>query len=351
MIFLSLVILVLATLVACSGSPKGEDGETVETVLPEVANEVTVMTLQATDFNHEWLSNGRLSAGRSAELRFESAEPVAAIYVKNGDRVTKGQKLAELAAFRLENKTLQAKDALERAGLELQDILIGQGFALEDSADVPASVMRLVRTKSGYEQALAQYQLSVYEEQHATLTAPFDGIVANLFAKPFNTASTTDVFCTIIDPHSLEASFTVLESELPLIQTGDKALITPFSMPDRETEGRISEINPLVDENGMVQVKASVGNPGRFFEGMHVRVGIRRSLGKQWVVPKSAVVLRSGKQVVFTLVDGKAFWAYVQTGLENSDSYTITDGLKEGDVVITGGNINLAHESPVKVIQ
>jgi len=41
----------------------------------------------------------------------------------------------------------------------------------------------------------------------------------------------------------------------------------------------------------------------------------------------------------------------VRTGLENADSYTLLEGLKEGDVVITSGNINLAHESPVKVIE
>ena len=59
----------------------------------------------------------------------------------------------------------------------------------------------------------------------------------------------------------------------------------------------------------------------------------------------------SGKQVVFTLVDGHAYWNYVRTGLENADSYTLLEGLKEADVVITSGNINLAHESPVKVIE
>ena len=37
--------------------------------------------------------------------------PIARIYVKNGDRVNKGQKIAELATFRLTNKTAQAKDA------------------------------------------------------------------------------------------------------------------------------------------------------------------------------------------------------------------------------------------------
>lgn len=345
--------LLLTGMLACSGEKKeGEASEeSVETVLPDEANEVTVTTLKTTDFNHELVSNGKLSARRYVDLRFESAEPIATIYVKNGDRVTKGQKLAELSTFRLDNKTAVAKDALERAKLELQDVLIGQGYSLEDSTKVPPATMKLVKIKSGYDQALAQYQLAEYEQRNAILTAPFDGVVANLFAKQFNIASTSDIFCSVIDSRSLEAAFTVLESELPLIKTGDRVEVAPFAVADVTTEGRISEINPLVDANGMVQVKAAVADKGKLFEGMNARVSIHRSLGKQLVVVKEAVVLRSGKQVVFTLVDGKAYWNYVRTGLENADSYTVVEGLKEGDVVITSGNINLAHEAPVSVIE
>lgn len=345
--------LLLTGMLACSGEKKeGEASEeSVETVLPDEANEVTVTTLKTTDFNHELVSNGKLSARRYVDLRFESAEPIATIYVKNGDRVTKGQKLAELSTFRLDNKTAVAKDALERAKLELQDVLIGQGYSLEDSAKVPPATMKLVKIKSGYDQALAQYQLAEYEQRNSILTAPFDGVVANLFAKQFNIASTSDIFCSVIDSRSLEAAFTVLESELPLIKTGDRVEVAPFAVADVTTEGRISEINPLVDANGMVQVKAAVADKGKLFEGMNARVSIHRSLGKQLVVVKEAVVLRSGKQVVFTLVDGKAYWNYVRTGLENADSYTVVEGLKEGDVVITSGNINLAHEAPVSVIE
>lgn len=52
-------------------------------------------------------------AGGQADLRFETAGIIAHIYVKNGDFVRKGQKIAELDKFRLANKTVQAKDALE----------------------------------------------------------------------------------------------------------------------------------------------------------------------------------------------------------------------------------------------
>ena len=109
----------------------------------------------------------------------------------------------------------------------------------------------------------------------------------------------------------------------------------------------------------MVRVKAQVDGKGNLFNGMNVRISVYRSLRKELVIPKTAVVLRSGKQVVFTLKNGKAQWNYVQTGLENADSCIVsnradkgvTEGLLEGDTVIVTGNVNLAHESPVSVAE
>ena len=301
-----LLCLALFVLAACSGAKKEEAAdEGVATVLPDEKNEVTVTTLKRQTFNHELVSNGKVVAGGMADLRFESSGIVAQIYVKNGDRVHKGQKLAELDKFRLKNKTAQTKDALEKAKLELQDVLIGQGYT-------------------------------------------FDGVVANLFSKPYNAANTSDTFCSIIGTQGMEADFTVLESELPLIKSGDKVVVTPYADPAAKYEGRISEINPLVDDKGMVKVKAIVSGQGKLFNGMNIRVNVHRSLGEQLVIPKSSVVLRSGKQVVFTLKDNKAKWNYVQTVLENSENYTIVeDEVHEGDVVIVTGNVNLAHEAPV----
>ena len=59
-----LAILVFFGMIACSGEKKGDSAkeETVETVLPDETNEVTVMTLKTTDFNHELVSNGKLPA-------------------------------------------------------------------------------------------------------------------------------------------------------------------------------------------------------------------------------------------------------------------------------------------------
>lgn len=348
-LFRSICVLLLFS--ACKNTKETKEELGVETQLPEIQTEVTAIRLEEQVFTHELVSNGKIEATESAELYFQSPQTIAHIYVKNGDHVRKGQKIAELESFKLRNTTLQAQESLEQSRLELQDVLIGQGYVLKDSARIPAETMRLAKLRSGYEQRKSQYELARYEENQAVLHAPFDGIVANLFQKTNNRANTAKAFCRIIHTRKMETTFTVLESELPLIKIGNRVHITPYA--DRETrhEGVLSQINPLVDDKGMVTVKASINASSGLFEGMNVRVHVQRSMQRSLVVPKTAVVLRSGKQVVFTLKNGRALWNYVQTGLENSDSYTLVEGIQAGDSVITTGNINLAHEAKVVLVK
>jgi len=338
---------------SCSSKKSNTTDEgSVSTVLPDKVDEVRVMRLDPADFNYELIANGTVSARNKADLRFRLSENIAAIYVKNGDRVTKGQKIAMLDQFKLQNALSQAKDNLERSQLDLQDVLIGQGYSLKDSTKIPADVMLLAKVKSNYNNSLNQYELADYNLKNSTLNAPFDGIVANLFSKVHNLPDGSQPFCTIIDNLHPETDFKALESELPYLRVGDKVSASPFSSSDYSCEGQVVEINPSVDRNGMVMVKASLNNPkNQLYDGMNVKVRVQRSLGKRLVIPKTALVLRTNRKVVFTLKEGKAQWAYVQTGLENSTGYEITVGLVAGDSVIYEGNINLAHETPVKVIK
>ncbi len=333
---------------SCNSNKQESSEHSAQQPLPDAPAEVTAITLKTVDFEHELVSNGKISARTVAALKFQTSETIARIFVQNGSRIAQGQPIAMLDTYAINNRLEQAKDALDRSRLEMQDVLIGQGYKLDSLDAVPAEVMQLARVKSGFNSAQTQFNMATHDLQRATLTAPISGIIANLFAKPHTLSSPSEVFCNIIDTHSLEVRFTVLENELGFINVGDNMKIVPFSMPKLEVNGRISEINPWVNENGMVQIKATVNYNARLVEGMNVRVSTFRSAGKQWVVPKTAVVLRTGKQVVFTVVDGKAVWNYVQTGLENATAYTITsETLKEGDQIIVSGNINLAHESPV----
>ncbi|WP_459686254.1 efflux RND transporter periplasmic adaptor subunit [Viscerimonas tarda] len=350
---ITLLLVVFLAICACSSSTKEEEtgasGETSE-ITDEITN-VKAIHLSLSDFNHELISNGTVSARKKAELKFLTSENVTAIHVKNGDRVVKGQKIASLDQFKLKNSLVQSRDNMEKARLELQDVLIGQGYTLADSSKVPEAVMKIARLRSNYDQNVNQYELAEYNYKNSILYAPFDGTVANLFAREYNVPSGQEPFCTIIDINNPEIVFNVLENELPLVQAGDKIMISPFAISSYSTDGRITEINPVVDKNGMVRVKAVANSPkDKLYDGMNVKVRIQRTLGKQLVIPKEALVLRTNKKVVFTMKDGKALWNYVETGMENSTGYVVSEGLTAGDSVIYEGNINLAHESPVKLI-
>ena len=337
-------------LLSCSPKKDKTDEGNVQTVLPDEVTEVRAMCLEPTDFYHELIANGTVSARNKADLRFQLSENIAEIYAKNGDRVTKGQKIAMLDRFKLQNALSQAKDNLERSKLDLQDVLIGQGYSLSDTTRIPAEVMQLAKVKSNYDQSFNQYALAEYNLKNATLYAPFDGVVANLFSKVYNLPDGSQPFCTIIDNLHPEAGFKVLESELPYLRVGDKVRVSPFSANDYFCDGQISEINPSVDGNGMVMVKAGLNNPkNQLYDGMNVKVYMQRSLGRQLVIPKEALVLRTNRQVVFTLRNEHAQWVYVRTGLENSGNYVVTEGLNPGDSVIYEGNINLADQTPVKL--
>lgn len=346
--FLLSVLLMLNACAQREKKPEAEDN--VSIALAEEPNIVKTTLLAYSDFNHELISVGTVAARNKADLRFESSEIIERIHVKNGDRVKKGQTLALLDAFRLQNSLRQALDNLERARLELQDVLIGQGYSLEDSLRIPPEILKIAKVRSNYDNSRANVELITHNLAQTVLYAPFDGVVANLYAREYNLPPSGEAFCTIIGSGNLEADFYIPESELALVNIGDKALISSFSISNQPFDGRISEINPVIDKNGMVRIKAVInaGN-ARLYDGMNIKVRIQRFVERQLVIPKEALLLRNNRKVVFTYVNGKALWNYVETGLENSTGYVITDGLKEGDRVIYEGNINLAHETPVEV--
>lgn len=347
-IFTTSLILVASS--SCYSGKKEDVDNTLQQLPPSPPAEVTTVTLTAVDFEHELMSNGKISARMIAEAKFQTSEVITQIFVKNGDHVTKGQVIATLDTFVLNSRVEQARNTLERSRLDMHETLINRGYTLDNLHTATEEEIQLARIRSNFNTAEISYKTARYELKQAALTAPISGTIANLFTRPLSLSQPGEVFCNIIDTQNPEVSFTVLESELGYIQTGNNVRVTPFSIPGLSVEGRISEINPWVNENGMVQVKASVTHHPRLVEGMNVRVSAFRSAGQQWVVPKTAVVLRTGRQVVFTAANNRAIWHYVETGLENATQYTITsETLHEGNQVIVSGNINLANESPVIV--
>jgi multidrug efflux pump subunit AcrA (membrane-fusion protein) len=149
----------------------------------------------------------------------------------------------------------------------------------------------------------------------------------------------------------MNVEFPVIESEFSFISKGMPVGIIPFINDSTVINGTITQINPQVDETGMVKVKAEFRNNGRLIDGMNVKVVIRKPVPNRLVVPKEALVIRQGKDVIFVRQDSLAIWRYVTVEFENSASVSVKDtpdGIHPGDMVIITGNVNLAHETIVR---
>lgn len=350
LIYIFLVALA-ALLCACGNSEStNTEKEQGGGLAAEEKPKVEVMLLRSGVFYKEILSNGKLIAIRKADLKFRVSEEISRINVQNGSLVEAGAVIALLNNYTYNLKLQRAKAAYEKAKVEMLDALIAFGYQTTDSSRVPVNIWKQARVRSGLDNASYDLQSAEYDYQNTVLRAPFRGVVCNLKSKEQNLAN-NDIFCTLIDNSTFEASFQVLESELANVSINDPVSVIPFALDSTAISGILTEINPLVDENGLVTIKAKVNNArNNLYEGMNVRVIVKKVFPNKLVVPKSAVVMRTGKEVVFTLEDGLAKWNYVKTGLENTTSFTITEGLKPGMKVITSGNLNLGHDAEVVVM-
>ncbi len=348
-IFLSFILL----LSSCSTNEKKADSDAAKRQYIQQQNPVDTIILRSTSFKKELVSNGKLKACKKSDLRFRISGEIESLPAKNGDFVETGQLIASLHKFDYEQALRKLDLQLKSARLELQNILIGQGYVSLDSSKIPAHIWDMATVKSGYAEVQNDIRTAKVDLQSTELRAPFPGKIGNITQEVYEQVNIGEPFCTLIDDSEFEVEFNLVESEITEVSLNDPVKIIPFSI-SKTFNGIISEINPVIDENGLVQVRARVKNSGELIEGMNAKVVIEKLVPNQLVVPKSAVVLRDNQEVLFKCTrDSIAFWVYVKSTLQNSSSFSVIADpnkggtLEAGDTVIVSGNLNLAHESRV----
>ena len=315
------------------------------------ATEVRAVPARLAPFEMELVSNGKVEAREKATLNFQVADIIDTIYVSNGSRVRKGDPIAKVNDFNARSQLKEANLNMEKMKLELRSRLMSEGInQLEDTLTMPRQRLQTIMLQSGYTSAVHSFEKAQRDYQNIWTRAPFDGIIADLEAKPFNPSSAYNNLCKIIDDSEMEVVFNVLETEIGYIQPGMEVELTPYANNKITLKGRVKEVNPRIDENGMVKVKAVTTNTQRqLVDGMNVNIILKRTIENKLIVPKNAVLPRQGKKVVFVHEKGKAIWKYVTTGVENSREIAIESGLDAGEEVIYENNLGLSHESEVKL--
>lgn len=345
--------LALAFLLGGCGTDRAGEG-TAFRAEPE-ENAVDTMILRPAVFYKQLVGNGKVRSARKGVLAFSRSGTVTELNVENGSAVGEGDVVARIDDRQARLDLQQARQKYDRSVIDLEDALIGFGYSLRDSASVPPEIMRVSRIRSGYEAAHVDLREAEMALEGCTLKAPFPGRVADLGARMYEQAG--GPFCTLLDDGTFEVDFSVLESEIGFVRRGQEVEVAPFNDPERRRRGSVVRINPLVDANGQVRVTARLSGSAPFLlDGMNVKVFVEDGVPDRLVVPKTAVVMRDGYEVLFKYdASGKARWTYVKVVLTNSDSYAVVpDREKEaelaaGDAVIVSGNQNLADGAAVSV--
>ena len=308
---------------------------------------VKTMELKPSTFYHELISNGKAISSGKAVIPFKVNGTINKLNIKNGQKVKTGDLLATIEDFEYKINLTTAEQALIRAGISFKDDMLSNYYTTDTTA-LSSEQIRLSRIRSGLEDAVTALTLAEYNYRNTQIQAPINGIIADMEASLWNPSQNYKNLCTIINDEVMEVEFPVIESEYGFINKEMPVSIIPFINDSMLISGRITQINPQVGENGMIKVKAEFWNNGRLIDGMNVKVIIRKPVAGRLVVPKEALVIRQGKDVIFIKQDSMAVWKYVTVEFENSTSASIKEGLEPGDRVIIAGNVNLAHETIVK---
>lgn len=276
----------LATALVISACGGGGRPDSVPAPVPEPAAAASSDTPVEAVVDPVALTMGKVVAVRYADLSFESDLPIERVLVRNGQRVRRGQVLASLEGFPLRNAVEQQQIAVEQAQLQVEqahlqmlDVIITQGYDPDRAGDVPEQVARQAEVKSGH--ALAKAQLSAAQSQLAaarhdldcgTLTAPFSGVVANVSVQPHQHPEAGTPVCRIIDDSEMAVEFRVMEADLDRYPLGTRLNAIPVSDPSRIYTATVSQINPVVDEQGAVTLRARLADATGLFDGMNVEV-------------------------------------------------------------------------------
>lgn len=336
----------LCVIVACNDTKKKRvipEKEFISSI-PEIKTSLVKESFFQININ----SNGKLEAKQKVDLKFENEGLIKKILVHDGDLIKKGQTIAYQTSNYLLSEKKMNEEVLNKALLNMEDVLLGFGYSLNDTIKIPKDIMNMAKSRSGIEQAKNQIIQTQKKHSSAKITAPFSGVIANLSAKENSLSSMSDKLCTLINNKILLASFYILENEFGIIAVGDLIEIYPIALPTKKFTGKVKYINPIINENGLILIKAIVDNKeSLLIDGMSVNISIQKKIGNVISVPKKALVDRQDKKVIFTYNNGKSKWNYVETSYETRDSIIIIKGIKVGDSIITDGNVNLAHDTEV----
>jgi len=311
----------------------------------------------------QWVNKGALLVGLARERYLAAVESaVAAVSAAEANAT-----LVSENKTRTENEYKRSKQMVA-TGLESQSSFEAK------QAEYQVEVARYKSSMDQVAQSRAALKQARDDLSKTTIYAPMSGTISALNKElgeiALGSQFQKDVILTVADLSAMEAQVNVDENDIMSIALGQEAEIDVDALPGQPLKGVVSEIGSsavsqgtgTTDQKTEFEIKISILNPPKTLRpGMTASANITTKVNDSALsVPLQAVAARSVDQlamkgekrkdaegrykadkdgfveVVFCVEKGKAVAKQVKTGIQGEDLIEVTDGLKEGDEIVTG---------------
>ncbi len=311
---------------------------------------VTIINPVEEEFKHFIEVQGTVKADKSVELHPEMSGTITRIFVKEGQRVSKGQTLAQMDASVINNNIAQLKTQVDLAKttFERQERLWNQKIGSE------IQYLQAKAQKEGLENNLN----SLYSQANKMkIKAPFSGTVDEVFAKVGQLASPQTPFLRVVNLSKVYLETEITESFLADIKKGTEVDIT-FPSLNKNMTSKISQVGNFINPNNRsFKARVDINNKeGDLKANLLANIKINDFKANGIVIPSYTIQKDSkGDTFVYTIIkeDSKQKVAktMITVGKEFNNQSYISEGLKASDVIIDKGAKLVQNNETVTVAQ
>ena len=320
---------------------------------PMPPSAVTVMKAEYQPWQPQLKAVGSLRAVRGVDISSEISGIVRSLHFRSGEWVKEGQVLVELNADAdiAQLHSYQAAADLASSTYERDKKQFEIEAVSQASLDSEAADFREKRAQVVAQQAVVDKK---------TIRAPFNGKLGISTVNPGQYLNPGDKIVSLQELNPLYVDFYLPQQELSQIVIGQAVVVTTDTYPGRTFMGKITVVTPKVDpDTRNFQVEATIQNSDQvLLPGMYATVDVRAGAVQRYLtLPQTVVTYNPYGDTVFivqesgTGQDGKprliVQQIFVTVGPTRGDQIAILTGVKEGNMVVTSGQLKLKNGSPV----
>lgn len=225
------------------------------------------------------------------------------------------------------------------------------GMAHQESGWLVQAAMQRLEQFGVAPEEIANLEKTGKEQKELTVYSPVNGYITERNSLPNAYVQPETRLYTIADLSTVWVYANVFQNDVGRVRPGDHAAVTLDAYPGKTFGARVDQILPQVDQvTRTVRVRLAMANPGLVLKpGMYVNVDIAAELGRQLVVPASAVLHSGQRSVAFVdRGEGNLEPRTVTTGPEIDGDIVILSGLKPGDRVVSSANFLIDSEAQLQ---